>query len=292
MSQVNAAMGQPAAPLPSGTAPAVAPPAAATPPAPVSEDDVRIPRGSLGEWDGSWHAAVEAGNKFRALGPMGDLATELLAGNYSPEDIRAIVLRAQNAGEMPAPTPPQSLTREEFQAGLQEMKQSFGQTLQEREAANEQRTRQEADIHTAQENEVTFRTKTVEGLGYKLKHEDGTEDRVGSIIRREFDHALNAVLQEEQPEGLDEQARQNYYAMPTQEHLDKAAGNVAHLKDLKIEMAASVAEAQEQTPTATLGAGPAAVQAPPKFEDMSPEDRVAAITQDVDIARPDDKPES
>lgn len=297
MSQVNAATGDPAAALPSGTPPAAQPPAAATP-APAAGDVISIPRESLPEWaQNSWHKVAEAANQHQALGQMAELAQELVNAGYTQETARQMILDAQGPAGSPTPTPTPMpaqppLTQAHLDAAIQRIGERFGTALDKRDVTNAERAQQQADRRTAQENEVKFRDETLKTMDYVLENEDGTPNVPGGLVRMAFNEALNKVLVDGEPEGLDEDARSMYYATPTKEHLEGAAKAIEHLKGLKYEMAAEVAQAQEQTPSATLGDGPAGPQAPKDLSEMTPEDKVAAITDGVDIERPDAAPGS
>jgi len=295
MSQVNAATDAPAAAPAPAALPAGPSPAAATP-APAAGDAIPVPRESLPDWaQNSWHSVAEAANKHHALGRMTELAQELIDSGYNYETARQMILDGQTTAPPPTPAPmpaQPALTRDEFRQGLQEVRESFGTALTERDATNEQRAQQQADRRTAQENEVKFRAETLKAMEYVVENEDGTPNVPGGLVQMAFNDALNKVLVDAEPKGLDEDARSNYYAAPTKEHLEAAAKAIEHLKGLKYEMAAEVAQAQEQTPSATLGDGPAGPQAPKDLSEMTPEDKVAAITDNVDIDRPDEPPGS
>jgi len=289
------------------------PPAAASaqppepPPAiPAVQDDtyIRVPRTGLkGK---SWHEVMERYNATEGYDEAIHAARDL---GLAPQDfldyVRAVQEQLDSAnGRTAAPMPPQPgatppppaaeehLTRAEFLALMKNevfpsLRKTVSEALQDREntfaVEQQHRARREAAAQQSHESAV----KALKEMGYDLQGADGKPNRFARMGYKEFFDVLRDVMRPSarDPDGnpLAGQALEEFFSLPTAEHLTKAGAELAWLKDYKVQAAADIARQQGQIPV-TLGTGPAGKPPRPDAANMTLQQQSDLVMRDVPVA--------
>lgn len=279
-----------------GNAPA-GPPAAA-PPAGGSAgaDLMTVPRDSVNDWDGDWHRMAADANVGKALGTYGTVVGQMQAAGVTPEQLASLLQPAAPpegfppAGSYPAPAP--GLKGEEVRAIIQEqlggmgeqLRKEFGTALGAQREQDRKDMQRQADFDRGNREEHEFMVKHLTTLGANPFDDKNELTPHGGMFMREFQQALNAVLTETEPEGLDDEARHRHFQIASPEAMEKAGERMTWLKDFKYEAAlAAAAEQENEGPAASLGAGEGGKQPPGDFDAMNREQQDEAIMKGVEV---------
>ena len=286
-----------AAPTPSY---APSPPAAAPGAAPTGtgqEEYVQVQRSQLGDWEGDYHAALKDARAHRQLKNDGwdravaTLQEQGLTGNDLIRYWEQVPSQEQAPAAPPAagqPAPPAA-----SQAGAPATAEMIEQIFERRLAAHDQAAREQASkdkaaeqdratLNVAIEAENTFRDKVIADLKF-APGKDGKPPRRAGRARTWFNAVLNETIAEEIPAHWPQKRRDEAMKMPaTDAQLQRARATfLADHADFRNEDAAAIARGDADVPPASLGGAPSG--GPPKkyLEQMSRDERTAALTKQM-----------
>ncbi len=276
MSQLDGGTGTGPAPEPRQE-PVQAPAAATT-----EDDYIRVPRSSIPEqFGGDWHAAMAAAKAATELGPWQDVVAAARNAGLDP-DTAAYMFNTWAGGGTPygISPPPAGLNRQDMetffrQTVMPELQRQIrdlvsGALTEHTQRLREDWQRQEAIRQSAQRTTEAVRN-AIKEWGYDPQAE-GAAGRLARMVENEILDELFTIIDEQLPEDLPQEQRDEALMHPTDEQIKEAIERVSELRNIKFDMAAQVAQEQSKAPDATLGEGPAGREPKPsEWEQMTPE---------------------